>query len=287
MKTEPPLSAMALTFAVIILVLLASFPLEAKTSPQDASEQTGRRIFEQRCTLCHTVGLGKKVGPDLNYITGLRSRTWLVDFISDPAHMYRVEDPRVRLLLEEFRNIRMPNLQLSADEIADVLSYLGSVTIVPRPVAAKALPSRPVLQGGKLFTGVVAFKNGGAPCVSCHHISGISFPGGGTLGPDLTDINPKFGATAARTVMVLIPFRTMVPIFANRPLTQEEEQDLEAFFEILASESPVNMAVPMGLMAEGVSLLLLLVVWVIWRSRLVGVRKALVDKASATGGPGS
>ncbi len=287
MKDEPLRSVMALKLAVTILVLLAAFPVEAKTPTQDISEQAGRTIFQERCTLCHTIGQGKKVGPDLKYITALRSHTWLVDFISDPGHMYRIEDPRAQLLLEEFRNIRMPNLKLSPDEIADVLSYLGSVTIVPRPVATNVSLSGPSLRGDKLFTGVVAFKNGGAPCVSCHHISGIPFPGGGTLGPDLTDINPQFGATAARTVMVLIPFRTMVPIFADRPLTQEEEQDLEAFFQTLSAESPVNMAVPMGPIAEGVSLLLLVAVWLIWRSRLSGVRKALVEKVSATGGTGS
>jgi protein SCO1/2 len=40
-----------------------------------------KKIFNQRCTACHTFGKGVKVGPDLKGVTARRQRPWLLKFV--------------------------------------------------------------------------------------------------------------------------------------------------------------------------------------------------------------
>jgi protein SCO1/2 len=40
-----------------------------------------KKVFNQRCTACHTFGKGVKVGPDLKGVTARRQRPWLLKFV--------------------------------------------------------------------------------------------------------------------------------------------------------------------------------------------------------------
>ncbi len=134
--------------------------------------------------------------------------------------------------------------------------------------------------GERLFTGVIAFQNGGPPCMACHNISGIPFPGGGTVGPDLTGAARKYGAALGATLATL-PFPTMVPIFGKRPLTQTEQQSLEAFFKQTPSTPSPNSSAKIAIPAAGGFILFLVLVWVVWRRRLVTVRRAMLRSGGA------
>ncbi len=116
--------------------------------------------------------------------------------------------------------------------------------------------------------------------MACHNISGIPFPGGGSLGPDLTGVASKFGAGLDATLATL-PFPTMLPIFGKRPLTAGERQDLEAFF-LKSLGAPVpNSAFKIVLPAIGGFLLLVTLIWIIWQRRLITVRKALLTSGDS------
>jgi hypothetical protein len=130
--------------------------------------------------------------------------------------------------------------------------------------------------GENLFRGLVAFQKGGPPCISCHDFAGIPFPGGGNLGPDLTGVFAKIGATSINSVLATLPFPTMRPIFDHRPLTLQEQQDLEAFFQKAGVQSLISRSVQIGLSAVGGLIILIILAWIIWQNRLVTVRKALV-----------
>ncbi len=111
--------------------------------------------------------------------------------------------------------------------------------------------------------------------MACHNISGLPFPGGGTVGPDLTGIASKFGAGVDATLATL-PFPTMKPIFERRPLAAAERQDLEAYFRKENGPAGPNSAFKMALPALGGLLLLIALIWAIWRDRFTTVRKALL-----------
>ncbi len=136
--------------------------------------------------------------------------------------------------------------------------------------------------GEKFFTGITRFQNGGPPCLACHNISGLPFPGGGTVGPDLTGIASKFG-TGMDATLATLPFPTMKPIFGKRPLAAAERQDLEAYFRTESGPAGPNRAFKIALPALGGLILLIALIWAAWKGRLTTIRKALLR----SGGSGS
>lgn len=282
-----PKALLSLFFALSI-VLFVGLHSESRAAQGSIAIENGKRIFETKCSACHTIGGGKRVGPDLKGITEQRSRDWLLKFISDPEKMFQAGDPIATSLLRKFGGIKMPDLGLSQQEIFDVLSYIAS----QRPPSGKP-PQReetPVTivgsssRGEKLFTGVVPLQNGGPPCMSCHNVSGIPFPGGGILGPDLTKVYLQFGPTAMNSVLATLPFPTMAPIFDKRPLTLPEQHDLEVFFEQASALPPTSMTAKVILSVIGGFIVLMIVIGLTWHKRLLTVRKSLVDRAMQKGG---
>ncbi len=120
--------------------------------------------------------------------------------------------------------------------------------------------------------------------MSCHSVSDISFPGGGTLGPDLTGVYTKFGPAAINSILATLPFPTMKPIFDSRPLTLEEQQNLGAFFQKASTAHTTTRTGEIALAVIGGLIVLLILSLLIWSNRLLTVRKSLVERAAKTGG---
>ena len=53
----------------------------------------GQYLFATRCAPCHTIGNGVKIGPDLQGVTSVRDRSWLLRFIQKPDVMLTEKDP--------------------------------------------------------------------------------------------------------------------------------------------------------------------------------------------------
>lgn len=84
----------------------------------------GEYFFQSQCSVCHTIGQGDKMGPDLLGVTARRDRAWLTRYIMAPDKMLAARDPTAVALFEKYKYTRMPNLRLSPDEVAAVLSYI-------------------------------------------------------------------------------------------------------------------------------------------------------------------
>ncbi len=272
-------------FIALCILFFVVHDSELKAA-QDTMDN-GKRIFDTKCSPCHTIGAGTRVGPDLKGVTGLRSRDWLVNFISNPEKMFQAGDPIAKGLLSKFGGFKMPDLGLSQQEISNVLSYIGpqqpSPGIAPQKGEIPATIAGGPLRGERLFTGVVLFQNGGPPCMSCHDVSGIPFPGGGVLGPDLTAAYSKFDTTMS-SLLATLPFPTMTPIFSKRPLTPLEQHDVESFFEKASTQPPADVTSVIILSVIGGFIILMVLIWRIWHRRLLTVRKSLVKQAMEKGG---
>jgi cytochrome oxidase Cu insertion factor (SCO1/SenC/PrrC family)/cytochrome c2 len=85
--------------------------------------QPGQAMFKKLCVGCHTIGVGDRVGPDLRGVTDRRDRTWLTSYLRDPLGM-GARDPIARALAEKYQPVRMPNMALSEQDAADLISYL-------------------------------------------------------------------------------------------------------------------------------------------------------------------
>src|SRR5206468_9347291 len=100
-----------------------------KTSYADARPRVldkGKYCFQRQWSVCHTIGQGDKMGPDLAGVTARRDRAWLTRYITAPDKMLADGDPIAVTLFEKYQYARMPNLRLSSDEVAAVLSYVDA-----------------------------------------------------------------------------------------------------------------------------------------------------------------
>jgi protein SCO1/2 len=85
----------------------------------------GQYLFSTKCSACHTLGEGVRIGPDLAGITDLRDPGWLAKYIASPEAMLKAGDPVARDLSAKYKDIRMPNLQLTDDQVRQVIGYLS------------------------------------------------------------------------------------------------------------------------------------------------------------------
>ncbi len=110
-------------------------PLKSFAEAPTLSMDRGEYAFKTHCAACHTVGTGDHIGPDLAGVTTRRSREWLTRFIQAPDKLLADGDPIVKELFEKYKGVRMPNLALNHEDVADVIEYLANPG---RPTAAAA-----------------------------------------------------------------------------------------------------------------------------------------------------
>jgi nitrite reductase (NO-forming) len=93
-----------------------------EATPTDAEAARGKLAFESKCLACHSIGQGRKLGPDLAGVSKRRDATWLVRWLKDPEAMLKT-DEHAKALLKESNNIPMPNQNLTDAEIKEYVKY--------------------------------------------------------------------------------------------------------------------------------------------------------------------
>jgi len=277
----------------VMVWALAVTPLPLSAAPLGQSSSDGKTIFEQKCASCHTIGGGKRVGPDLKGVTQRRDRDWLMRWIAEPDKMLAEGDPTAKKLLAEYNNVPMPNLGLSKAEVAAVVAYLESTggaqgaggAKAPVPAAAPPQPS-PVSQGDAtrgraLFMGEQPLQNGGPACRSCHTLSALGVPGGGTLGPKLDGVVQRYnGADALYAWLQSPPTEVMRAVWADHPISKQDRADLVVFLQNAPTGAAAS-STTLILLVLGFALFIifLVVIQLAWHHRLRGVRRAIITRA--------
>lgn len=149
----------------------------------------------------------------------------------------------------------------------------------------------PLLQGSyargrDFFTGKSAFQNGGLACIACHSAGGLSFPNGGTLGPDLTQTYSKLGPAGTEAAMQTLYFPTMIPVYRDHQLTPQEQADMVAFFKQTSAGGQAQTARTTQILILAAFVLGIIFVALtafFWRKRVLSVRRALVERAMGRG----
>lgn len=85
----------------------------------------GQYKFESRCAVCHSIGGGNKIGPDLAGITKRRERAWVARYLMQPAKMRAEGDP-IALDLSKRYKVAMPDQRLEKADLDEILLYLGT-----------------------------------------------------------------------------------------------------------------------------------------------------------------
>jgi len=104
--------------------------MPASATPTDPEAVAGKLDFESKCLACHSVGGGKKLGPDVAGVTKRRSQAWLARWLKDPEGMLKT-DADAKAMLKEYNNIPMPNQNLSDAEVRRMLKYFQWVDAQP------------------------------------------------------------------------------------------------------------------------------------------------------------
>ena len=282
------LCSCASRFMVFLLLL---FIQARPASSQDAIE--GKALFyeEKKCNICHSIGGGKMIGPDLKGVTEIRDREWLIRHIVEPDKMIAEKDPIVMQLLAEHNNAAMPVFGLNRKQAISIITFLenpdvsesGSSQMADSAVVFSIETILPdvaqeeiISTGALYFNGRIKFENGAPACVSCHHVTQSGLFGGGTLGPELTPAYQKFTGQGLASLMSSVPYPTMSPLFDKKALTEEEKAFLVGYLKYKNTQSTLSVAPNVGVFTVLGFIVLLFLAPMIWHNRLGSVRKKLL-----------
>lgn len=150
-----------------------------------------------------------------------------------------------------------------------------------KPASAQEIAAGNVENGRNLFMGYAHFENDGPPCMGCHSVGENGLLGGGAMGPDLTNVTAQRSDVEIASILssngwTLSP--VMEPIYTKHTLTESEQADLIAFLNASVGEPESDKEwLVIGISLTGFAAAVV-VLGFIYRNRLRGVRRALVEK---------
>lgn len=264
-------SLLATVVLATTVAFLSQGPAEAQTGNGDPDE--GAAVFAASCASCHQAGGVGVVGtfPPLLANQNAADPEYVADVItnglSGPIEVDGV-----------FYDAAMPAAPgITGADLDNVVAYVVSlagaeVTEVIEEPAAPIVGS--VDRGHDLFEGSDRFERGGAACAACHTAGDISNLGGWSLGPDLTNTLDTLGGEVGFSGwMANPPAPTMAPVFADKPLTEQELADLAAFLDDAPTQDRASGPDRMLLVALGGLAVLIGGMAFVWR----GMRQTYVE----------
>ncbi|MBK7586364.1 MAG: cytochrome c [Myxococcales bacterium] len=251
-----------------LLAVVAALLVWTSTIPAQAA--TGAENFNATCAACHTVGGGKRVGPDLKGVTERRSEEWLLKFIKSSQSVIKSGDPTATALFDEFK-VQMPDTPYSPAEIKDILAYIQSGGEPAAAAPVRAATPDDIRKGQAIFQGIIRLKNGGPPCNSCHHVQNDAVIGGGVLAKELTTVFGTMGSPGVHAILGKPPFPVMAQAYKDRPITEDEVISIVAFLQDAhakqAFQQPRDYGFRLLYGGAGGLLILMLLYSLIWRRR--------------------
>jgi cytochrome c5 len=87
-----------------------------------AMAESGKKVFDVKCSSCHKLTTEKLVGPGWSGVTARRAPEWIMNFITNPDEMLD-KDPVAQAQLE-ICLVRMPNQSLTDDDARHLLEFM-------------------------------------------------------------------------------------------------------------------------------------------------------------------
>ena len=109
---------------VIAAMVGPSWAARAQTSSNEAAH--GETLWYNRsCDSCHSIGGGRRAGPDLKGVADRRSRAWLMRWLQDTREMLE-SDSTAMGMMADYHGDHMPQQRLSPSDINALLAYISS-----------------------------------------------------------------------------------------------------------------------------------------------------------------
>ncbi len=220
-------------FSLVILFFLITQTNLISSAFAQTAPSKGQEIFIKNCEVCHSIGAGRRVGPDLMGVTKHREEEWLKKFIQHPTQMIDSKDQIAMDLLGKYQT-PMPDRGLTDEETVEILKYLDSFSITSSTtettkIIKKTASKENINKGMALFQGTQRFLRQGPSCISCHNVRTNSVFAGGALAKDLTTSYSRLGEAGINSIIKNPPFPVMHEAYANKELTNEEINFLNDF----------------------------------------------------------
>ncbi len=216
---------------LLSLSLLCVFTSAMVQGQDDAVEQ----LFTIKCGICHTIGMGKLVGPDLLNVHDKRSDEWLLEYVRSSQTMINKGDPDAVAIYKEYNGILMPDPLISDEEILSILGYIaessaagGRAGVVYESVLTDAT-SADAEHGQELYEGRIRFENDGPSCISCHNIQRKETKLLTNYAKDVMASFETLGEAGVSAILKTPPYPVMAESFNGHELTDAERHDLLAY----------------------------------------------------------
>jgi cytochrome c2 len=263
------------------------------------AQEPGEELFQKMCAACHTIGEGRRVGPDLENVHNRRSQEWLEKFIPSSKSLINSGDAEAVALFEEYKKMPMPDFPISNEQVRQIITHIktrsptvadGSADEVVEQVipaeaeqVSEAASNEDVLKGQGLFQGTIRFLNSGPTCNSCHEVKNDAVIGGGILAAELTTVFSRMGGAGVKAILGQSPFPVMQAAYKDKALTENEITYLVAFLQDADEQhlfhQPRDYGIGLlfsGLVGAG---LLFVFFGLLWRGRKTGsVNQAIYDR---------
>lgn len=244
MNANPPfLNSLRIKSFYTFFFILLSFPLFS---------QDGETLFKTNCTVCHTIGKGVLLGPDLANVQRRRDNAWIFKFIRSSQSVINSGDETAVALFEKYNKIQMPDQPTFTDiELTAILAYIESQSPEYVPETEETIPlttdtpvepiivgksvdeatDEDIVNGRLLFSGELRLENRGPACISCHHVKNDRLIGGGLLAKDLTEAFTRLNENGIKAMVGNPPFPAMRKAYDGKPITSDEAYLLTAFLK--------------------------------------------------------
>ncbi len=228
--------AIALTAVATVAVGIA------RANPVSAEDaRSGQEIFSTICVVCHSVGEGMRIGPDLAGVHERHTEAWMIEFIRSSQTMIKGGDPDAVALAKEYPGLVMPDNPVSDDQIRSILAHVrelesgapsaGEIASESPTKLGRKVTEADILTGQELFQGNIRLAQRGPACNSCHHVKNDAVIGGGILAKELTSVFSRMGEGGVRAILGRPPFAVMEQAYRDKPLTDDEVHSLVAFLQ--------------------------------------------------------
>ena len=118
--------------------LIIPLALLTASMVSSAKAQDGQAIFTTKCTVCHTIGNGRLVGPDLKGVNTKYNIKYFEKWIKSSQSVINSDDAKAKALFVEYNSIIMPDFpDLKPIDIKGIVDYIKSQSGTQQVAAAQ------------------------------------------------------------------------------------------------------------------------------------------------------
>lgn len=115
---------------ILFFIILIFCSVSFTTYGQDIG--IGEKLFKERCQVCHSIGKGKVVGPDLKNVANRRDEDWIIKFVQSPSALIESGDETAVKVFNEHDQIPMPDHKdLQDPDVKNIIAFISDKSSIP------------------------------------------------------------------------------------------------------------------------------------------------------------